>query len=398
MIALALLLATGCGTSGLSTRPPVDSLDTGGDEQGPVGIDAIDPAWSLPDEETVVTITGHGFAGKTVVEFGRSSATASVVDDHTIVVTAPAAGVETTVDVTVTSDEGAATLQDGFTWAEEEPEDTGGEDTGGDTGGDTANNSGAGKVGGLLQFQLLQIACPSCLSLTSNLQVSAQAAFHTPTDDSWVSWLPAIGSCAVNPAPVAAADTYQDAGTRAWLEYGPNDHPEVSVALTAGSDRLLAAEGLTADDFVRTAGYRVEVAGGGDIDEFTVENAVYTPDSISTLTPAEMLYTEPRDAFAAEIRKSRADFTWSSSGGTADFAVVIDVYSASGNPLAQVMCYDADTGGMRVPATYLDYPAGSLLVIGMYRYAVASYLRPDNGSTVETVTTFGVLGTGILSN
>ncbi|MSQ00751.1 MAG: hypothetical protein EXR71_02535 [Myxococcales bacterium] len=394
MIALALFVAAGCGSSGLSTRPPVETLDTGGADGDPVGIDALDPAWSLPDEETAVTITGHGFIGKTVVEFGRSGVTASVVDDETLVVTAPAAGVETTVDVIVTSEAGSATLEDGFTWTEEEPEDTGGDDTGGDTG----NNSGAGKVGGLLQFQLVQIACPSCLNLTSSLQVSAQAAFHTPTRSSWVSWLPAVGTCIVNPTPVAAADTYQDAGTRMWLEYGPNDHPEVSVALTAGADGLFAAEGLSADDFVRTAGYRVEVAGGGDVPAFTEENAVYTPDSISSLTPADMLYTEPRDAFAAQIRKSRADFTWSSSGGTAEFAVVIDVYSASGNPLAQVMCYDADTGGMRVPAAYLDYPAGSLLVIGMYRYAVAGYLRPDDGSTVQTVTTFGVLGTGILSN
>ena len=397
MNALALFLATGCGTSGLSTRPPVDTLDTAGDDS-PVGIDSLDPQWSLPDEETAVTITGQGFSGKTVVEFGRSSVTASVVDEHTLVVTAPAAGVETTVDVTVTSDEGTATLRDGFTWAAEEPEDTGGEDSGGDTGGDTGSNSGAGKVGGLLQFQLVQIACPSCLGMTSSLQVSAQAAFHTPTKQSWVSWLPAIGTCAVNPTPTAAASAYLDAGTRMWLEYGPNDHPEVSVALSAGADGLFAAEGLSADDFVRTAGYRVELAGGGDVDAFTEENAVYTPDSIASLTPAEMLYTEPRDAFAAQIRKSRADFTWSSSGGAAEFAVIIDVYSASGNPLAQVMCYDSDSGAMRVPAAYLDYPSGSLLVIGMYRYAVASFLRPDDGSTVETVTTFGVLGTGTLSN
>ena len=169
-----------------------------------------------------------------------------------------------------------------------------------------------------------------------------------------------------------------------------------SLLRTAGLAEWLARDD---DDFVRTAGYRVEVEGGADVGAFTVENAFYTPDSISSLTPVEMLYTEPRQAFAAQIKKSRADFTWSSNGGAADFAVVIDVYNgSSGAFLAEVMCYDGDTGSLRVPAAYLNYPAGSLLVIGMYRYGVAAFERPDDASSVDTIVTFGVLGTGILAN
>ncbi len=391
-LALPLLLA-GCGSSGLDTRPSAaEVLDTA--EAG-VGIDRLDPSWSLPDEETEVTLTGRGFTGTAVVEFGRAAVTATIVDAHTLVVTAPAAGVETTVDVTVTTDEGTATLADGFTWAAEEPIDTGDADT-----GDTGNTTGAGKVGGLVQYQLLQIACPSCLGYTSNLQVVATAGMHAPTSKSWLSWLPPKGTCTTNPAPAAASATFDDAGSSLWLEYGPDDHPEVSVELRPGSDHVYVADGLAAEDFVRTAGYRVEVEGGADVPAFSVTEAFFTPDAISALTPAEMLYTEPRQAFSAVIPANRADFTWSSSGGSAAFAVVLDVYHPKTSAfLGELFCLDADSGSLRIPAAELTgYPDGALLVIGMYRYATAGFTRPDNASTVETLTTFGVLGTGVLSN
>lgn len=392
------LLLAGCGSSGLDTRPTADEvLDTDGDG---VEIVSLEPAWGLPDEETSVTITGRGFAGSAMVAFGRASVTATIVDPNTLVVTAPAAGVETTVDVTVTTDEGSDTLEGGFTWAAEEPIDTGGDDTGGDTGGDTGNDSGAGKTGGLVQYQLVQIACPSCLGYTSNLQVVATAGMHAPTDKSWLSWLPAKGTCASSPSPVPASENFLDAGSSMWFEYGPDDHPEVSVELRPDSDDIYTADGLPAEDFVRTAGYRVEVVGGSDVPAFSVTEAFFTPDSISALTPADMLYTEPNQAFAAVIRASRADFTWSSNGGSAAFAVVVDVYhSRTGAFLGQTFCLDADTGSMRIPQAELSgYPDGSLLVIGMNRYASGSFLRPDNASTVESLITFGVLGTGVLSN
>jgi hypothetical protein len=172
------------------------------------------------------------------------------------------------------------------------------------------------------------------------------------------------------------------------------------VELAADTDRVYTADGLSADDYVRTAGYRVEVEGGADVPGFSVTEAFFTPDSISALTPTEILYTEPRQAFSATIRSSRADFTWSSSGGAAAFAVVIDVYhGTSGTFLGEVFCLDADSGSLRVPQAELSgYPNGALLVIGLYRYGTGSFERPDDASTVETLTTFGVLGTGVLAN
>lgn len=389
MILWALLA---CGSSGLQERPNV--YDTG--EQPAVTIARVDPDWSLPDEEQVVTIEGSGFIGAVTVEFGsRISLQAELTDENTLTVTAPAPGVEAQVDITVTSDLGTVTAPGAFTWAESEPEDTGDPgdtDDSGDT--DDPEWDNVGKTGGLAQYSLVQIACPDCLGYTSDLQVIAQAGFHEPSNKSWVDWIPREGSCTENPAPTEASSNFQDAGE--WLSYRSG---AASIQLRQ-SDGTYSASGLDESDFIRNAAWVVDTEGGSDLPDFDVTNAFYTPESISALEPLEMLYSQPRDAFSARISKSRADFTWAPYGGTDSFAVVVDVYNGqNGSFLGEVFCLDADAGSLRVPSGYLSaYPANSLLVIGMYRYVVGTFQRPDDGSTVETMVNFGVIGTGVLTN
>jgi hypothetical protein len=77
--------------------------------------------------------------------------------------------------------------------------------------------------------------------------------------------------------------------------------------------------------------------------------------------------------------------------------LLIDVYSPAGDYLHEIVCLDGDTGSMTIPSgAFSGDPQNSLLVIGMYRYSLGEFLRPDNASSVQTVTTFGVIGTGIL--
>ena len=271
-------------------------------------------------------------------------------------------------------------------------------DTDADSDSDTDTDTGAlpnvGKVGGLAQFQLVQIACPECLGYTSNLQVAAQAAFHEAGARSWVGWLPAEGSCIENPAPAPAASDFLDAGE--WLSYRSG---AVSVQLRQ-ADGLYSASGLDESDFIRNAAWVVDTEGGTEVPDFDVSSAFYTPEAISDLEPYEMLYTTSRTAFAARVSRARADFTWAPFGGTDSFAVVVDVYHpSSGAFLGEVFCLDADKGSLRVPSGFLSgYPNNALLVIGMYRYVVGGFQRPDDGSTVETLVNFGVIGTGVLTN
>lgn len=390
---MILFVLSGCGSLGLQSAVE--------DSGVALSITGVEPNWGPPDEATDVIITGTGFTGAVSVAFGEAVVdNVILVDEHTIEATAPAANVEAAVDVWVQSDAGTTSKPLAFTYSAEKPEDTGDADADADADSDTdadadgdTDTSGAGKVGGLVQFTLVQIACPDCLGLTSSLDVSATAAFHDPTKKSWVSWLPAEGSCAENPAASDAASTFLDAGEWVYLTSGSR-----SVALRSATDAIYASESLDEKDFVRNGAYEVTATEGGrDLDAFSVSDAFITPQAISTVEPYEMLYTTPTSAFAARVPKSRANFTWAPSGGSGSFVILLDVYNGNtGAFLTEVMCRGPDNGSMTVPSGYLGYPANSLLVIGMYRYVVDSFERPDNASTVETVINLGVIGTGVL--
>lgn len=379
---MTLLLLLGCGGVGLDGAPGGDPVAAA------VTLTGIDPGWGPPDADTPVTLTGTGFEGELTAWFGDAEVAVTRLDDTRVVTTAPAAGVEATVDVTLRSELGEATLAGGFTYADSPPPDTG--DTGGGGGG--GGGGGAGKTGGLLQFSLLQVACPSCLGYTDDLFVEATLGLHDPVAAGWLDWVPAEGTCAVDPVSDAPASTFLDAGEWAWLTSG-----SVSVGLRQ-ADGVYAASGLDEGDFVRNAGYDLALSeGGGDLGAFSVEDALTTPQAISELEPYDMLYTTPQSAFAARVRASNATFTWGPVGGGGSFAVILDIYSPQGAFLAEVVCLGPDTGRLTVPSAYLSgYPDSALLVIGMYRWAEGSFERPDDGSTVETLTTFGVLGTGVL--
>lgn len=382
----ALLLA--CGTFGL--EPAGGSPD---DVVVELQIDALDPSWGSPEGGTDVTITGLGVGTATSVSFGNATVDFTRLDDTTLSVTTPNVGFETAVDVRVVGSAGADTLSEGFTYTEDEPADADADsdsDSDADADGDT-DTSGAGKTGGLIQFSLLQIACPECVGSTTSIDVSAEAAFHEPTRDGWLDWLPSEGSCVTNARIAAPADDYLDAGEWLYLASGSR-----SIGLR-GAAGLYTADGLDEGDFVRNAAYDLSApAGGSGLDSFDVLDALTTPQSISALTPTELLYTTPRDAFAARISRGGTSFTWSPSGGSGTFLIVVSVYNSSGTAfLGEVTCRGADNGSMTVPSSSLGaYPSGSLVLVGMHRYTIGSFLRPDDASSVDTVASFGVLGTG----
>ncbi len=372
-----ILLLAGCGSFGLTDGSTAPAAEAG------LTIEGVEPSWGPPSEDTEVTITGEGMGSATRVYFGRSEVGLTRIDETTIVATAPAAGVEATVDVRVVGEDGEDTLEGGFTYAEDAPEDT---DSGG---GDHSD-----ETGGLVQLSLLQIACPQCVGLTTSLQVSAQAGFHDPTRQGWLDWLPAEGSCATDAVSAAPVDTFLDAGEFVYLTSGSR-----SLGLRS-ADGVYSSEGLDEADFVRNAAYDLSAPEGGrDLDSFSVVDALTTPQSISSLTPTDILFTSPRDAFSARISKSGAAFTWSPSGGGGTFLVVLSIYDPGGSSLlGEVTCRGADNGALTVPAGYLSgYPNASLVLVGMYRYTIGTFARPDDGSRVDTVASFGVLGTGSIT-
>ena len=73
--------------------------------------------------------------------------------------------------------------------------------------------------------------------------------------------------------------------------------------------------------------------------------ALYTPQGWNTIEPAALLFTTIQSAFSAPIRKNNASFSWSPSGGTGTFVILLQVYSPNGaNYLGSVICQGNDNG------------------------------------------------------
>lgn len=387
---LPLIFACGIGLDAHETD--TDSVA----EQGDVGLSSISPNWGHPDEETVVTLTGWGLDGDVSVQFGNAALQVTRVNEDRVIVTAPAIGFETAIDVKVVSDAGAYTEAEGFRYAYEQPEDT---DTNSDTDtDDTDSTTPTGKNGGLVHFIRVQIACKECFGATNELMIEAAAAFHDPTSEGYLDWQPASGSCAMNANPNAMNLNRLDVGPWVYLNSGATS---VGLAKTNGADGIMyTATNLSLSEFISNASYDVSVPDGGELgDGFDVKNAVVTPQGFSEIQPYELLLVNPAAAFSAPVSASGTSFAWAPSGGTGSFMIQVDVYDPTGaSLLGNVVCLGPDNGQMYLPGGYFGgYPYGSLLAVKMYRQRVSETTIPNTGDTLQAVTHGGVWGTAYLS-
>jgi len=382
---LVSLLLAGCGTglTGLGTE-----TDPQGD--GPVFITDVSPWWGPTAGGTLVTITGVDFTGAVTVTFNGVPADAFRESTESLLVTTPSALDQGPIDIEVVAAEGTATLTDGFWYS-----DTGMPDVGGHDPGDDPTPSGL--FGGLVEMSLLQIACPSCFNLTEGLQVTGNAAFHDPSPTSWTAWLPPSGTCALNPAQAGPTSPRYDVGEWVYLESGATS---IALRRTMGeTGTLYEAQGFTETDYRRNASFDVFVPDGGVYGAFRVTGGMETTEGFSSISPQELLYTDPSAAFAAALPQSGTLLTWAPSGGTGSFLVLVDVYDPNtGAYIAEVGCFGPDNGAMTVPTGMLaQFPAYSLAAVYMVRYRISDAIIPTNGATLQSISQFGVVGTGTLA-
>ncbi len=370
----------------------LEDLDDGVDDSSAgaiVGIDSLDPNWGPTEGGTLVSVLGWGFDGEVALYLGSASLDVTRVSSEELLIATPYLGFEASVDVTVTSELGEASLNGGFTYSDSgPPPETETEDTTEDTGAPPT-----GLTGGLVEFSLLQIACPDCFGLTADLTVSATAAFHDPVSDSWTSWFPASGTCLQNPVSEPASSSFNDVGEFVYLSSGSRSF---GLRRTTGdSGPSYTVDGLDESDFIRTAYFDLTAPDGG----FSVQDAVLTPQGWTNIQPEAMLYSTVQSAFSATIQRNNASFTWSPSGGDGTFMILLDVYNAGGTAyLGQVLCRGPDNGAMTIPSAYLSsFPSNSLLGIYLFRYQLDTATLPLDGSALEGVARMGVLGTGVLN-
>jgi len=376
----------GCEELGVKTAPiPFDTADTNSDIplEDFVVID-IDPNFGSPAGGTSVSISGNGFEGDVAVSFGNLELDITVIDAQTIVLETPSSPSEGQVDVTIESDIGSVTIDDGFNYTNDAPdiEDTDTQDTEDTQSTDTGTPQSTGLTGGLVEVWRKLYACPDCFNPAFPQQViEASASIHDPVQGSWISWLPPLNSC-------ESVLTYPNLGTS--LDLG-----QVSLTGNGTSINLSfdSQSGSYINSNVPTTSFQYNTIYGFQSNLVSFQSLLQTPSTPEVVEPAGMLDTQ---GFVQPFSKSNFAIFWGPTGTTDTILFLLEVYGQNGN-YNTVTCLTTDSGGLGLdPALLSSFSAQDMLVVSLYRMQLTGAIHPDNGSTIEAVSAVGVIGTGYL--
>jgi len=381
---IGLGLGSGCGSFGLTPWGDSGLLSDDSDVLLALRIDSLSPSWAPLAGGTSVTVNGAGFEGVGAFWFGGSEVEISLINEESFVVTTPEVFSEAIVDVQVESDLGSFTLDDGFNFTDTEPEDPD-DDTG------EGGASSTGLIGGMVEFDYIVVGCPSCFGFTDYLTVEGFGIFHEGVSGSWTDWIPANGSCVVDPDRNGPTGNSKDIGEHVYLESGTS----VSLDLqrtNQGGTIMYMSNGLSQDDYIKNAAYDLVLPDSGS----NLSDMLLTTSGLDTFSPTNIL-NDTMSGFP-NFSGSNARFSWSPTGVADSYLVNIQVYSASGaTVLGDVVCAGPDSGSLTVPSSYLSsYRTGSLLAIYFYRWNTNEQVDPVSGNTIQGVSAFGGLGTGTL--
>ena len=240
---------------------------------------------------------------------------------------------------------------------------------------------------GYVNFSLRQMACPECMGEPAGVVVSFISQFHYPITDSHVAWIPDSGVCIDNVVESTPSISPVDLGTSLEV-HGPLHSFSVPRTSTGAYETTTLYE----TQYDRDSVYSVAPVGSADSFEFV------SLSGFDFIEPVELLYVDPSYAFAAPIRRTGATFTWGPSGSSAEFMVIVAVYTADGSSLlGYVTCVGPDSGSLYVPGSHLSsYPRYSLAAIHLSREHIVDSPFETLGGYVETHMSWEVVGTGYI--
>lgn len=385
---ICALFFAGCDELGVKTAPI--TWDTGyEDTDEPLAdfeVSDISPNYGALSGGTSVTISGNGFEGNVEVSFGNLALDITVIDAQTILFSTPSSPSEAQVDVTVRSDIGEVTIDNGFTYTNAAPEetdtDTDPQDTATpqDTGGGGASSTGL--TGGLVEMWRKVYACPTCFQPAFPQQtIEANVSIHDPAQGSWLSWLPPVNSC-LNVLNYPELGTTYNMGNVSLL--GNN---------TAIPLQLDQSTGAYVNANVSLNAYDHQTLYGLQTDSLSFDQILQTPSTLTTIEPAGVMDSQ---GFVQPFSKSNFGIWWGPSGTSDHILFLLEVYGQGGS-YNTVTCLTTDTGGLGLDPTLLaNFVSDDLLVISLYRMQLTGVIHPDNGSTIEAVAAIGMIGTGYL--
>ena len=382
---LLLILSSGCDELGVKTTPYI--YDTGdSDTTLPIEefvITDIDPNFGSPAGGTSVVISGNGFEGDVSVSFGNMDVDITIIDEQTLLLETPSSPSEGQVDVTVESDLGTTTIENGFTYTNSAPEETDTDTQDTQDTQDTGTPQSTGLTGGLVEMWRKVYACPTCFTPAFPQQtIEASVSIHDPAQGSWISWLPPLNSC-------VSVLNYPDLGNS--IDLG-------SVSLTSNGTSIPLMLDTTSGAYtnmnVPTTSFQYNTIYGVQSNIVSFQSVLQTPSVLEVVEPAGLL---DQQGFIQPFSKSNFAIFWGPTGTTDTILFLLEVYGQDGG-YDTVTCLTTDSGGLGLDPTLLSaFTAEDLLIVSLYRMQLTGAIHPDNGSTVEAVSAIGVIGTGYLT-
>ena len=236
---------------------------------------------------------------------------------------------------------------------------------------------------GLISWELEQIACPACMGVQQEINISFTADFHENINESHPTWVPDQGQCVQNLNYLSLSRTSKNLGSSISIS-GPYN------TFTAYKDNASMYQGtLYENQYDRNSQYTVSLQDG----------TLFNFNSISGfdfIEPLELRYVDPSYAFAAPIYRTGSTFWWGPSGSTQTFNITLAVYTQNGSQLlGYVSCSGSDNGMMTIPGNYLSgFPSWSLVAVHMTRYKQDRVPYEGLMGFVDVQLFWSVVGTG----
>ncbi len=234
---------------------------------------------------------------------------------------------------------------------------------------------------GFAQISLTQIACPACMGVSNEFDISANLKLHQPTSGGYTDELTPVGSCSTQELGSYVSSTPLSIGGAVYFN---------SIQLYPSGQSEWAAANLYEYQIPRRENITVATDRG------TIPNAFETLEGFDDIQPWELRYVDPSYAFAAVVSKQGTTFSWYPTISDARFEIMVVVYSPDGSQiLGLVKCMENDVGYMTVPGSYFQsYPSWALAAIYLTRHRIDRQPAYDFNGYLESHQTWTVLGTG----
>ena len=233
---------------------------------------------------------------------------------------------------------------------------------------------------GFAEISLTQIACPACMGVSSEFDISANLKLHQPTNGGYNEMLVPVGTCVTQELGSYVSSTPLNISGLATFN---------SIQLYPSGPGEWSSSNLQEYQIPRRESITVVTDSG------VIPNAFETLEGFDDIQPWELRYGDPSYAFAAVVSKQGTTFTWDPviTGGL--FEVMVVVYSPDGSQiLGLVSCMEYDAGYMTIPGSYFQaYPTWALAAVYLTRHRTDRQPAFEFNGDLESHQTWTVLGT-----